>query len=305
MRRRAAAAAPCLVAFALAASPNPAEATVIVSAPDDPLPFLNLFRPTGEFDETGLSGFEFLISSTTDPFTGNDQYLISGNETEPTTSIGNNLGDVADISAVEFFFSIQHNLVGGRNFTFSLTEQGSGTTDTLCWGQNCAPASNAVPILNGIPPIIDYNGIQLQVRAQEVVGSSATVEILSLNGVTVSGAGFFNESVTPSSPGTIPSDTGRRGQWMLADDLDLTDNEWELTGLVTLVRPDAALTDRTKVRLAVDLVRDPSLPYVMPEPASPLLLGAALLALRVLSGRRRERLSNRGPSGKRAGVAEA
>ena len=206
-----------LVALALmAVAPNRAEATVVVTDSDDFAPFLPLFMPTGEFDERGLSGFEFLISSSTDPFARNDQYLISGNETLPTTSIGNNLGDVNDLSAVVFEFSIQHNIIGGRNFTFSLTEQGTSTTETLCWGENCIAGSNSTVLLNGIEPISAYNGIQLQVRAQEVVGSTATVEIQALNGVTVSGAAnFFNETVTTTSPGTIPTDTGRRGQWMV------------------------------------------------------------------------------------------
>jgi hypothetical protein len=84
--------------------------------------------------------------------------------------------------------------------------------------------------------------------------------------------------VTPTSPGTIPGDAGRRGQWMLADDLDLVRNEWALQGIVTLSRPDAALDDLTKVRLSVDLVRDPTLPYV-PEPSTSLLLGAGLAGM--------------------------
>jgi hypothetical protein len=93
--------------------------------------------------------------------------------------------------------------------------------------------------------------------------------------VDLSGADLFDDVVTPESPGTI--DAGRRGQWMLGDDLDLVLLEWELEGTVTLSRPDAALEDLTKVRLAVDLVRHPDLPFVpAPEPAGFLLAAAAL-----------------------------
>jgi len=252
-----------------------AEATVIATDPNDFAPFLPLFRPTGKFDETGLSGFEFLISSRTGQFRAADQYLIAGNVTAPTTSLAADLGQVADLSAVTFGFSVRHNLVGGRNFSFSLTNLVTSQVSVLCWGQNCPAGSLAAPILNGIPPISDYNGLQIQVRAQGVVGSSAAVTVTALNGVTVGGAPFFDEVVTPSSPGTVPFDLGRRGQLLLGDNLDLVVNEWELTGLVTLTRPDAALVDLTKVRLAVDLVRDPGLPFLVPEPSLLLLLAAA------------------------------
>jgi hypothetical protein len=263
-----------------------AGATVMVTDPDDGMPFFTLFRPTGQFDETGLSGFEFLISSRTGEFRENDQYLISGEATEPTTSLADELGQVGDLSGTPFSFSIQHNLVGGRNFTFSLTNQGAGTTTVQCWGLNCAPGSNSSELLNGIPPIDDYNGLQIQARAQDVDDSSVTVKILSLSGVDVTGADFFDETVTPSSLGTIfPADLGRRGQWMLADDLDLVVSEWELTGVVTLSRPDAALDDLTKVRIAVDLVREPSLPFI-PEPSTALLLASGLAGL---GARRRRR----------------
>ena len=249
-----------------------AGALVTVTAPDDPLPFFKLDRPTGKFDETGLSGFEFLISSRTGEFRANDQYLISGEETEETTSIGIDLGGVGDLSGVPLAFSIRHNLVGGRNFTFSLRDASTTESSVLCWGQNCPPRSTSIEILNGIPPIRNYNGLQIQVRAQDVAGSTAAVRITSLSGVELAGAAFFDEAVTPDSPGTIPGDSGRRGQWMLGDSLDLVLDEWELTGLVTLSRPDAALSDVTKVRLAVDFVRDPDLAYV-PEPSAGLLFG--------------------------------
>jgi len=269
----------------LAGVSEPAAGLVVVTDPDDPATFFRLFRPTGQFDETGLSGFEFLVSSRTGEFRANDQYLISGEDTTPAFSIANDLGTVSDLSATEFGFSIQHNLVGGRNFTFSLTNLGTQETHALCWGMGCDPAATSTQLLGGIPPIRDYNGIQLQVRAQEVLGSSAAVTVTSFTGVQLSGAAFFDEVVTPDVPGTIfPSDAGRRGQWFMADNLDLVLNEWELAGLVTLSRPDAALVDLTKVRIAIDLVRDPNLPFV-PEPASGLLLGLGLAALRLRSGR--------------------
>ncbi len=253
-----------------------AAAIVEVSGPDDGSAFFPLFMPTGQFDERGLSGFEFLISSRMGEFRENDLYLISGQETDETTSIANDLGTVDDLSGTPFSFSIQHNLVGGRNFTFSVTNENTMETSALCWGQNCAPGSNSTEILNGIPPIFDYNGLQIQARAQEVAFSSVDLQIISLTGVDVVGEDFFDEFVTPLSPGTIFFfDFGRRGQWMIGDSLDLVLNEWELTGIVTLSRPDAAVSDLTKVRLAVDLVRDPNLAYI-PEPSTQTLLLAAI-----------------------------
>ncbi len=264
----------------------PASGTVVVSGPADGLAYFPLYMPTGQFDERGLSGFEFLISSATAPFDANDQYLIQGEDTNPSQAIGNDLGTVADLSGVPFDFSIRHNLAGGRNFTFSLTNTVSSQVSVLCWGQNCAAGATSAELINGLPPILDYNGIQVQVRAQEVAGASVAVEILGLSGVTLSGAPLFDETVVPTSPGTIlPFDAGRRGQWFMADANDLTESEWELFGRVTLNRIDPALTDRTKVRLAVDLVRNPSLPFV-PEPSTGLLLGGALAGLAAWQRRR-------------------
>ena len=282
MNRIAAAALNVTAAFSMLSLAALADATVVVSGPNDGSAFFPLFQPTGEFDERGLSGFEFLISSTTGQFNSNDQYLIQGEDTNELQAIGNDLGTVGTLSGVLFDFSIQHNLDGGRNFTSSLANTVTSEVSVLCWGQNCAPGSNSAELIDGFAPINDYNGLQVQVRAQEVAGSSASVEILGLSGVTLSGEPLFDETVTPSSPGTIFSfDAGRRGQWFMADDNDLTRNEWELFGSVTLNRTDSALSDRTKVRLAVDFVRNPELPFV-PEPSTGLLvgLGMALLAFR-------------------------
>ena len=66
-----------------------------------------------------------------------------------------------------------------------------------------------------------------------------------------------------------------------ADSNDLTLNDWELTGFVTLSRMDDATDDVTKVRFKVDLVQDPSLPFgaVVPIPAAVWLFGTGLMAL--------------------------
>jgi hypothetical protein len=264
------------LAFAL-----PAAATVVVSGPDDGSAYFPLVMPTGAFDERGLSGFEFFISSTTGQFNSNDQYLIQGESTNAVQSIANDLGAVADLSGIPFAFSIRHNLVGGRNFTFSLTNSVTSQVSALCWGQSCAPGSISAERINGFDPIVDYNGLQLQVRAQDVAGASVAVQILGFSGVTLSGSPLFDETVMPTSPGTIFAlDQGRRGQWFMADDNDLTANEWEIFGMVTVNRIDAALTDRNKVRLAIDLVRDPNLPFI-PEPSTSLLVGSGLVGLAI------------------------
>lgn len=268
-----------------------AHALVMVTDPDDGSPFFRLDRPTGQFDETGLSGFELLVSSRTGQFRANDQYLIAGEETLPETSIAADLGAVEDLSDRPLAFSIAHELSGGRRFTFRTTDLGSQASSVLCWGVGCPQGSIATELLDGMPPIVDFNGLQIQARAQDVPGASAALAITSLTGVEVGGAEFFDEVVAPDSPGTVlPQDLGRRGQWMLADSLDLVLSEWELTGIVTLTRPDEALTDLTKVRLAVDLVRDPTLPVVpLPEGPSSLLGVSCLLALAASRGFRGRR----------------
>jgi hypothetical protein len=280
-----------LVAAAALALAGRAGALVTVSGPDDGSVFYELDRPGGQLDETGLSGFELLISSRTGSFRANDQYLIAGEATEETTSIGSDLGGVAELSGTSLEFAIEHHLAAGRNFTFRVRNTSTGAESALCWGVGCEAGSLAVELLNGIPPIQDYNGLQVQVRAQDVAGSSAALTLEALTGVDLAGAPLFDEVVTPSSPGTIsPLDAGRRGQWLLGDDLDLVENEWELRGTLTLARPDAALEDLTKVRLAVDLVRHPELPFLpAPEPAGALLVATAVALLAPLSLRRRSR----------------
>jgi hypothetical protein len=264
-------------------------ATVTVSGPDDGSAFFDLDRPTGAFDETALSGFELLISARTGEFRANDQYLIAGEATEEASSLASDLGGVGDLSGVPFEFSIQHQLEGGRRFTFGVTHGLTSASSVLCWGQGCPAGSIAAELVGGIPPIGDYNGLQIQVRAQDVAGASAAVTLTSLSGVALAGAPLFDELVTPDVPGTIFAfDTGRRGQWLLGDDLDLVENAWELRGVVTLTRPDAALEDLTKVRLAVDLVRDPGLPFVpAAEPTRGALLVTGLGMWAALGGRRK------------------
>ena len=79
----------------------------------------------------------------------------------------------------------------------------------------------------------------------------------------------------------------------LAEVLDLVVKEWELAGSVTLTRPDDALADVTKVRLAVDFVRDPDLAFV-PEPSTALLVAPCLAGLGMW--RRRAATATRGPA---------
>ncbi len=284
-------------------------ATVVVSGPDPSasVVFFGLDIPPigGALDERGFSGFEYRLSGrdpTVDEFIANDMYLIQGNDTNPTQAIGANIGDVDtttnlhELSGVPINFSIQHNLVGGRNLTFSLFNTISMETSVLCWGLNCAPSSISAETINGEAPFNEFNGLQVQVRAQEVPGSTASVQITALNGISdIVGDPFYDETVDPTLPGTIQTmfgdDAGRRGQWLIADNLEFLTNEWELVGIVTLSRPDDAFGDRTKVRLAIDLVRDPELPFVVPEPSSADLSIVAITAVAFIrrASRRRQR----------------
>jgi hypothetical protein len=268
----------------------PAHATIGVIGPEpNQLSFFQSLDtpPGGAADEKGFAGFEYLISGLTDPFASSDMYLVGGNETTPAQAIGIDLGDNASLSGQTFEFSIAQNLLGGRNLTFAMSPLGSAQTSVLCWGTNCAPGSVNQAIINGLTPIVEYNGLQIQVRAQSDDFPSATtaVEITGFNGIP--NAAFFDETVDRTVPGTVQPfppfavDAGRRVQWLMGDALEFQ-QEWELTGLVTITRPDIgddATLDRSSIRLAVDLVRDPLLP--VPEPGTALLMGLGLAGLAV------------------------
>ncbi len=281
-----------VVAFA-----PPVAATVMVSGPDPSAAavFFGLAIPPvgGALDERGFSGFEFLMSGVdpaTNAFNANDMFVIAGNDTNPTQAVGLNVGNRNEIHDIPFNFSIEHNLVGGRNLTFSLTNTLTQQSSVLCWGTNCTAGSVARETINGEGPFDAFNGIQIQVRAQDVVGSSTSVQITALSGIDdIVGDPFFNGTVDPTLPGTIQTsfgnDAGRRGQWLIASELEFLAKEWNLQGIVTLRRPDGALTDRSKVRLAIDLVRDPNLPYVIPEPSTAVFLGLGLIGLTTLTRR--------------------
>jgi hypothetical protein len=268
-----------LVTFVLLSISPHTMATVTIT--NDWATLFSLEKPTGEFDEPSLSGFEYLISSRTGEFRENDQYMIVGEEPTATTSLISNLGAVNELSGTAWDFSIQHNLIGGRNFTFTM-DGPAGAGSELCWGENCPPGSTSMQTLDGQAPINQYNGLQIQVRAQDVTNSSATISNLSLTGVTMdpTSPALFDGTVTPLTLGTFPFETGRVGQWLLGDNLDFTSNEWELTGTVTLTREDLALEDLTKVRFAVDLVDDTRLVLEpVPVPASVWLFVSALIGL--------------------------
>lgn len=256
-------------------------ATIVIT--NDPNTFLFLEKPTGQFDEPSLGGFEYLISSRTNEFRANDQYLIVGEEANDATALVADLGTVGELSGTAFDFSIQHNRLGGRNFTFSINNPLTGEISELCWGDNCALSSTSMSTLNGQAPINTYNGMQLQVRAQDVMDASATISGLSLTGVDIDpdSAGLFEGTVTPFTNSTLSifgDPPGRVGQWILGDSLDLVLADWELTGTVTLSRPDEAILDLTNVRLSVDFVNDTRLATI-PVPPTVWLFGSGLLSL--------------------------
>ncbi|MGI9284838.1 MAG: hypothetical protein ACR2P1_05585 [Pseudomonadales bacterium] len=269
------------IASALLGISDRAHATVLVT--NDPFTFINLEQPTGQFDERSLGGFEYLISSRATGFRSNDQYLGVGDDLNETNAVVADLGAVGELSATPLDFSIQHNLVGGRNFTFSIDNPSAGGSSVLCWGDNCPIGSTSTPTLNGQAPINTYNGLQLQVRAQEVMDASATISNLSLTGVVIDpgSADLFEGTVTPLTPSTLSvfgDPSGRVGQWLLGDNLDFVLLEWELSGTVTLTR-DLAEDDLTMVRLSVDFVNDTRLATIPIPAALPLFVSAiAILA---------------------------
>jgi len=278
-----------------------ADATVTAfpaTQPGDTTANFNFFNsltipPGGAFDERGFSSFQYLISNDGgDALDMGDQFITFGEDRKVAgSSLPGDLGG-PELSGKTFEFSIQHNYVGlERNFTFALNEMGGGISNTLCWGGGCdqsIPASNKTETLGGVGPITDFNGLQLQVRAQldqDILNPVADVQITGLSGVDLApGTTFFDETVTPASPATILFDSpGRQGQWIMADDNDLTLSEWELTGLVTLSRDDLAENDVTALRFKLDLVQDPTLPFgevkVVPLPGAVWLFGTGLVAL--------------------------
>jgi len=216
---------------------------------------LSLEKPTGKFDEPSFGGFNYLISSLDTGLNASDVYINIGDETTAASAIAVDLGKVGDLSGVAFDFSIRHE--SGDNYSFRVTNASSGESTTLCWGVSCPSGSIATELLDGQVPISNYNGLQVQLRSQDVQGSSAKLENLELIGMTptAGSAPLLATTVKPDTPSTIPIDPpGRVGQWILGTDLAVMD--WELKGRITLSRPDDATSERSKVRLAVDFVHD-------------------------------------------------
>ncbi len=269
--RLAAACATALLALSPLYIIAPTTAAVLVT--DDWTTLFYLEKPTGKFDEPALAGFEYLVSSRTGEFRANDQYLNTTEVSSAETSLVADLGAVGELSGTALEFSIRHSRRGGRKFIFTIDNPGTGIPSTLCWGFNCPAGSTAAKWVGGLAPTRDFNGIQLQLRAQEVPGSSASISGLSLSGVAISPTGtpLLEAVATPETASTVPFDPpGRLIQWILGDKLELSHCEWVLSGTITLVR-DSALEDLTKVRLAVDLVNDLRLPAI----GSPLPTGTA------------------------------
>lgn len=256
---------PIIFVAALGFSPGAAASLIVTS---NVLTIFNLEKPTGKFDEPSLSGFEYLISDRTGEFRQNDQYLVAGEESLPATTLVEDLGGLAALSGTALDFSIRYNLVGGRNFTFSIDDPLAAAASVLCWGSNCPAGSNSAETIGGLAPVTQFNGLQIQVRAQEVAASSVSISNLMFTGLPIAPGSdaLFDGIVTPATASTIPGDpSGRILQWLLGDSLDLVMNEWELSGTVAITR-SAAIEDLTKVRLAVDLVNDLRLPLPPEEP---------------------------------------
>jgi hypothetical protein len=184
-------------------------------------------------------------------------YLNFGDETTPEEALGFDLGDANELSSKAFEFEI--NSYAGTRYTFSMTPMDGTDSVSLCWGHGCPEFTISATRLGGYPPAAlgNYNGLQIQLRAQEVQGSSAELSNLRLTGVDISddSAPLLEAFVYPDSPSTIPLDPpGRLGQWILG--AGLSQVSWSPSGRITLTRPDDAVAERSKVRLAIDFVRD-------------------------------------------------
>ena len=200
------------------------DATGRVEISDNWETFGQLEKPTGKIDEPSFGGFNYLISSLPSGFTAGDMYLNLGDETVEEASIAADLGDVAALSEAAFDFSIRQ--VVGQRQVFALTRVASGETTTLCWGVQCPEGSIVKELLGGEPPFSEYNGLQIQLRAQEIAGSSAKLEQVELVGLlpTDESPPLLEATVTPETPSSIPIDPpGRVGQWILGTDLATSD----------------------------------------------------------------------------------
>jgi hypothetical protein len=220
--------------------------------------FLDLEKPTDKFDEPSFGGFNYWISSVADGFNANDLYLNLGDESTEDSTVAADLGDVSTLSGVAFNFSIKQ--VVDTRYVFSVTNTSNNQTDTVCWGTACPEGSISKATLSGETGFNGYNGLQIQLRAQDVDASSASLSNMQLIGMraTEESAPLLSSTVEPDTESTLPLDpSGRLGQWILGTGLPTRD--WELTGTITLTRPDEALIDRNKVRLAVDFIKDTTL----------------------------------------------
>ena len=93
--------------------------------------------------------------------------------------------------------------------------------------------------------------------SQDEPNSLTNMQLFGMT-ATDESAPLLSSTVEPDTESTLPLDpSGRLGQWILGTGLPTRD--WELTGTITLTRPDEALSDRNKVRLAVDFIKDTTL----------------------------------------------